>query len=121
MIQIEKSFMRKYLLLAILLILAVILSACSPKTAEQPQVSDVTQELAEFTLEELAQYDGKDGREAYVAVDGVVYDVTRSSLWKGGEHNGFTAGRDLTEEIKNVSPHGVSKLNNIPVVGRIKE
>ncbi len=29
-----------------------------------------------FTLDELKNYDGKEGRKAYIAVDGVVYDVT---------------------------------------------
>ena len=27
-----------------------------------------------FTLDELKNYDGKEGRKAYIAVDGVVYD-----------------------------------------------
>lgn len=29
-----------------------------------------------FTVEELKQFDGQDGHKAYVAVEGVVYDVT---------------------------------------------
>ncbi len=75
----------------------------------------------ELTLEELSQYDGKDGNPAYVAVDGVIYDVTDSAAWKEGGHNGFEAGKDLTEEIKNVSPHGVSMLERVPAIGRIVE
>jgi predicted heme/steroid binding protein len=74
-----------------------------------------------LTIEELAQYDGKDGRKAYVAVDGIIYDMTDSSAWRLGMHNGFQAGKDLTEAIKNVSPHGVSKLSNVPRVGRLAE
>ncbi|MBN1624740.1 MAG: cytochrome B5 [Clostridia bacterium] len=72
-----------------------------------------------FTLEELANYDGQDGRPAYVAVDGVVYDLTNSGAWRNGKHNGFTAGKDLTEEIKEISPHGVKNLEGIPVVGKL--
>ena len=33
-----------------------------------------------FTKESLAQFDGKDGRPAYVAYQGKVYDVTGSTL-----------------------------------------
>jgi predicted heme/steroid binding protein len=72
-----------------------------------------------FTLEDLAQYTGKDGKPAYIAVDGIVYDVTKVPEWAGGHHNGFDAGRDLTKEIKTVSPHGVSKLQGVPVVGKL--
>ena len=34
--------------------------------------------MKEFTLEELAEFDGREGRPAYVAYDGMVYDVTES-------------------------------------------
>lgn len=74
-----------------------------------------------FTLDELKQYNGKDGKPAYVAVDGIVYDVSASDKWKNGDHNGFEAGNDLTDEIKNVSPHGVKMLDRVPVVGKLAE
>ena len=74
-----------------------------------------------LTLDELAQYNGKDGNPAYIAVDGVIYDVTDVPQWKNGEHNGFSAGNDLTEEIKTISPHGVSKLVGLPVVGKLAD
>jgi len=72
-----------------------------------------------LTLEELSKYDGRNGNPAYVAVDGVIYDVTDVSYWAFGSHNGFSAGNDLTEEIKSIAPHGVFKLSGIPVVGRL--
>ena len=75
----------------------------------------------EMTLEELSEFNGKDGKPAYVAVDGIIYDVSDSPAWKDGGHNGFEAGKDLTEPIKNVSPHGVVKLENVPEIGRIVE
>ena len=74
-----------------------------------------------FTLEELSTYDGNDGRPAYVSVDGIVYDLTNSGAWRNGRHNGFTAGKDLTEEINNVSPHGVKNLEGIPIVGKLAD
>lgn len=73
-----------------------------------------------FTAEELAKFDGKNGSPAYIAVDGVVYDVSAVPEWKGGSHWGkFQAGRDLTVEIKTLSPHGVSKLQGLPVMGTL--
>ncbi|MCE5188935.1 MAG: hypothetical protein LLF75_07110 [Eubacteriales bacterium] len=75
----------------------------------------------ELTLSELAQFNGKDGNPAYVAVDGVIYDVTNLPKWKNGEHNGYSAGQDLTDIIKNKSPHGVAKLKDVPVVGKLIE
>ena len=75
-----------------------------------------------FTLDELATYNGKDGQPAYVAVDGVVYDVTASPEWTNGEHKmGVTAGQDLTDIIKEKSPHGVAILEKFPVVGKLAE
>lgn len=73
-----------------------------------------------FTLTELSKYNGQNGNPAYIAVDGIVYDVSNVREWRNGTHNGFDAGKDLTEEIKNISPHGVSKLKGIPVVGKLK-
>lgn len=75
--------------------------------------------MLELTLEELKQYDGKNGNPAYVAVDGIIYDVTNVAKWKNGEHNGYSAGNDLTDIIKNKSPHGVKNLEGLPVVGKI--
>ncbi len=73
----------------------------------------------ELTLAELAKYNGKDGQPAYVAVDGVIYDVSAYPKWKNGNHNGYSAGNDLTDIIKNKSPHGVAKLKGVPVVGKL--
>lgn len=75
--------------------------------------------MKEFTLEELAKYDGKEGRKAYIAVDGIVYDVSDSKRWKNGNHNGFSAGKDLSEFIKK-SPHGKKVLERLKKVGTLK-
>lgn len=72
-----------------------------------------------LTLEQLKDYNGKDGKPAYVAVDGVIYDMTESLPWKDGKHNGNEAGNDLTKQIKEVSPHGVAKLANVVEIGRL--
>lgn len=71
-----------------------------------------------FTLDELAQYDGKNGNDAYVAVAGTVYDVTHADKWQNGNHYGVKAGTDLTTAI-NRSPHGSSVLEGLPIVGTL--
>ena len=73
----------------------------------------------ELTLDQLKQYDGKNGNPAYVAVDGIIYDVTNVKAWRNGEHNGYSAGNDLTDIIKNKSPHGVKNLEGLPIVGKL--
>ncbi|MBE0502184.1 MAG: hypothetical protein IBX47_12175 [Desulfuromonadales bacterium] len=73
-----------------------------------------------MTLQELAKFDGKDGRKAYVAVNGTIYDLTESARWKNGSHEGaHQAGADLTEAIK-AAPHVRSVIENFPVVGKIE-
>ncbi len=74
----------------------------------------------ELTLEELAKYNGKDGNAAYIAVDGVIYDVSNSKAWENGGHQGYEAGQDLSEQIKS-APHGVGVLAGMPVVGVLVE
>lgn len=66
-----------------------------------------------FTPEELAQYDGKDGNPAYVAVDGVVYDLT--SIFKDGSHFGHLAGEELTNAF--YKKHVASEITKYPVAG----
>ena len=72
-----------------------------------------------FTPDELAKFDGAQGRPAYVAYAGTVYDVSESFLWKGGKHQGpHRAGKDLTAELAR-APHGADFLQRFPVVGRM--
>jgi len=72
-----------------------------------------------FTLDELKTYNGQNGNPAYVAVSGVVYDVTNSSKWKNGKHETVVAGVDLTSAMPS-SPHGSKVLSDLPIVGSLK-
>jgi len=73
--------------------------------------------LRKFSLEELKQLDGREGRPAYIAYDGKVYDVSESFLWTEGDHQGqHVAGKDLTKEIK-LAPHGEEMLERVKLVG----
>lgn len=72
----------------------------------------------QFTLEELSQYDGKNGRAAYVAIGGVVYDVTSEKLWVNGIHLGVSAGKDLTSQYKTCHKNNniLEKLRKVGVL-----
>ena len=74
--------------------------------------------MKDFTVEELAEFDGRDGRPAYVAYEGVVYDVSESAMWGEGDHEGqHQAGGDLTAEHED-APHDVY-VTDFPEVGRV--
>lgn len=73
----------------------------------------------EIDRETLLKHDGKEGRPAYVAVEGKIYEVTGNRLWKNGMHmNRHQAGTDLTEAIA-ASPHGKDILIKIQEKGTL--
>jgi len=108
--------MKIFSIIGLIFILSILVS-CGSKPYEPNVPSD--EELPEMTLEDLAFYDGKEGRPAYIAVQGYIYDVSGSSLWANGMHNGYSAGQDLTDIILNQSPHGLSTLSRVPIVARL--
>ena len=74
-----------------------------------------------FTERELQQFDGTRGRPAYIAYDGVVYDVSASSLWRGGQHKDLHyAGTDLTRTLRK-APHSTEVFTHATVkrIGRL--
>lgn len=74
-----------------------------------------------MTLSELAGNDGCNGRRAYIAVNGTIYDVTESPRWQNGLHPpDHQAGQDLTEELAK-APHVRSVVERFPVVGTLEE
>lgn len=82
------------------------------------QAPPVLQANGNFTLAELAKYTGKNGNPAYVAVNGIVYDVTNNAAWAAATHFGLTAGKDLTEQF-NSCHRGQQILNRLKAVGRL--
>lgn len=82
-------------------------------------------QLKEFTVEELAEYNGSEGKPAYVALNGLVYDVTIAKAWLAGIHNPHSteriAGRDLTEEFEKAPPthQRADFFKSLPVVGKL--
>jgi len=93
----------------------------SEEATDMEESEEATEEMLELTLAELSEYDGKDGNRAYVAVEGIIYDVTDLGAWNNGMHNGVSAGKDLTDEIMNQSPHGTSTLSRAEKVGKLIE
>jgi predicted heme/steroid binding protein len=74
--------------------------------------------MKDYTLADLVAFDGREGRLAYVAYKGIVYDVTDSPMWSGGDHEGaHTAGGDTTLEHED-APHDVY-VTDFPEVGRL--
>ncbi|WP_108669120.1 cytochrome b5 domain-containing protein [Peribacillus acanthi] len=72
-----------------------------------------------FTIQELSTYDGKNGRPAYVAVNGIVYDVTNNRAWAAATHFALSAGKDYTKEFASCHAGQQSILATLPVVGRL--
>ncbi|AGF96049.1 MULTISPECIES: cytochrome b5 domain-containing protein [Methanosarcina] len=76
--------------------------------------------MKEYTLEELSEFNGKNGK-TYVVYDGQVYDVSNSYLWEDGTHQGLhESGKDLTEDMDE-APHGPEVFKDYPVVGTLKK
>ena len=69
---------------------------------------------------ELSECNGQDGRAAYVAREGKVYDVSESKMWKGGSHMKLhQAGKDLTAHFPH-APHGAEVFERYPQIGVLK-
>ena len=109
--------MKKIGLLSLLLLTFILIACGGSSTQEIEQLPE--DQLMTFTLETLAEYDGREGRRAFIAVDGVVYEVTNSPRWPNGNHNGYQAGQDLTEFIDQISPHGRDVLSRLLIVGTL--
>jgi predicted heme/steroid binding protein len=75
-------------------------------------------EVKTFTTAQVAEFNGKDGKPAYVAYKGVVYEVTGSSQWLDGDHMGHEAGNDLTDQME-IAPHSDDVMERMKKVGTL--
>lgn len=87
---------------------------------EEQSVNTKSNEMPEFTLDELAYYNGSGGRPAYVAVNGIVYDMSNKAGWGGGTHFGLYAGRDLSTEYNKCHLGVQVILKSLPQVGILR-
>jgi len=81
--------------------------------------ADIFRGKQDLTPEELHSFDGKEGKPAFIAYKGMIYDVTNSKLWKDGAHaRKHLSGYDLTDALKT-APHGEEKVLAMPGVGKL--
>ncbi|WP_232322493.1 cytochrome b5 domain-containing protein [Brevibacillus parabrevis] len=87
------------------------------QTSQTPGTPTVPSKM--FTRDELAKFNGKNGNPAYVAVNGIVYDVTNNAAWSAATHFGLTAGKDLTQEFASCHAGQQWILQTMKPVGRL--
>jgi len=75
-------------------------------------------ELPLYTPTQLALRNGQDKPQVWVALNGVIYEVTLSRLWRNGKHYEHWAGQDLTDELKD-APHTEKVFDKFKPVGRL--
>lgn len=102
---------------AVILVLLLMVTGCGIIQSETKQKV--------FTVEELSKYNGKNGSPAYIAANGIVYDVSKSRDFVNGVHKDCpecVAGTDATF-LMSKSPHqsgkGMEDLSKLPKVGTL--
>jgi len=105
------------LYLLMLVSAVVVIRIIGPRLArkEQPATDVDPQSLAG-----LQSHDGQEGRPAWFACDGKIYDASASRMWKNGSHmQRHAAGTDLTTAI-GLAPHGPEVFARLPLIGELK-
>ena len=74
--------------------------------------------LPQFSKNQLALRNGQDREEIWVAYNGLIYDVSKSRLWRNGKHYEHWAGQDLSIELKD-APHTDFVFEKFEVVGKL--
>ncbi len=75
-------------------------------------------EVKLYSKAQLALRNGNDREEIWIAYKGVIYDVSKSKLWRDGTHYEHWAGQDLTDELKD-APHTNKVFEKFNVVGKL--
>jgi predicted heme/steroid binding protein len=87
------------------------------KTVSETSTTLPTTSSTIFTSSTLKNYNGLNETPSYVAVDGIVYDM--SKIFKNGSHQGYKAGQDLSTAFHDQHPE--TFLNGLPIVGTYSE
>ena len=102
------------------LVVTVFIGPRMKKKLKAAPAGESLKDMQDMTLEDLHHFDGKEGRPAYIAYNGKVYDVTGSRLWKEGSHaRKHLAGNDLTDALR-LAPHKEDKVLGMRLVGDLK-
>ncbi len=75
-------------------------------------------ELPVYTKSQLALRNGQDKPEIWIAYKGLIYDVSRSRLWRNGKHYEHWAGQDLTAELAD-APHDEWVFEHFEPIGKL--
>ena len=75
-------------------------------------------DLPGYTRSQLALRNGQDKPEVWIAFKSIIYDVTKSRLWRNGMHYEHWAGQDLTAELKD-APHTDYVFDKFRIVGKL--
>lgn len=76
--------------------------------------------LPSYTSKQLAKHNGNDKPTIWVAYKGLIYDVTKSRLWRDGKHYEHWAGQDLTEEFAD-APHNAFVFDKFRCIGTLED
>ncbi|HEX8947913.1 MAG TPA: CopD family protein [Dissulfurispiraceae bacterium] len=111
----------KILLFTVMFLSALIVTVYIGPRLRKQRAASMGMPGGDMTPDELSRCDGQEGRPAYIAYKGVVYDISQSKLWKDGSHmRKHLAGSDLTDALRT-APHGEDKIISMPVIGRLVE
>lgn len=83
--------------------------------SEKPEIDN----LPLYTRSQLALRNGQDKPEVWVALNGFIYNVSISRLWKNGKHYDHWAGQDLTDELKD-APHTEKVFDKFTIIGKLQ-
>ena len=75
--------------------------------------------LPSYNRSQLALRNGQDRPEIWIAYQGVIYDVTKSRLWRDGKHYEHWAGQDLTDEFPD-APHTEIVFERFKRIGKLE-
>jgi predicted heme/steroid binding protein len=75
--------------------------------------------LPKYSRAYLALRNGQDKPEIWVAYKGMIYDVSRSRLWRAGKHYEHWAGQDLTDELGD-APHNENVFDKFKIIGMLE-
>ena len=74
--------------------------------------------MTEISPRQLSLRNGQDMEDVWVSVNGIVYDVSSSRMWRKGRHYDHWAGQELEGELDD-APHLPDVLKKFPIVGKL--